>query len=303
MLACPVCSHDLGAPGPQSVDCPGCSRSYPLVEGIPDFYVPDDAAEDKSVTTKVRDFYDVSPFPNYRDDDDRGTLIARGRANAFTRALDEKIPVNARIVELGCGTGQMPLYMGIPGRQVIGVDLSIGALKVAERFRKKCEISSVRLVRGNLFRPPIKPGSADIAVSTGVLHHTGNPRGGFASLARLARPGGLVVVGLYNTYGRFFLPLLKKKHAQESTARGQSWYKDQHEHPHETTHTVDEVLRWFDEEKIDFFCAVPPITFGDTGILEPSARGSWIEHLLVQLSWLNRAADGGLWITVGVKRG
>ena len=67
---------------------------------------------------------------------------------------------------------------------------------------------------------------------------------------------------------------------------------------------MDEVLRWFDEEKIAFRAAVPPITFaGLPGLLDPSPQGGVLEHLLVQLSWLGRAADGGLWVTVGVKEG
>ena len=37
-----------------------------------------------------------------------------------------------------------------------------------------------------------------MVISTGVLHHTKDARAAFASIVRKAKPGGLIVVGLYN---------------------------------------------------------------------------------------------------------
>jgi SAM-dependent methyltransferase len=286
----------------EPVEGHGCDARWEVVDGILD--CASEAGD--PVSTEVRAFYEERPFPNYRPEDDRGTLMKRGRANGFTRALDEAIPLNARIVELGCGTGQLPMFLGLAsGRRCIGVDLTQASLKVAEGFRQRSGLDNVTFVRGNLFEPPIAPGTADIAISTGVLHHTADARAGFKVLASLAKPGGLVIVGLYNTWGRLLLPLMRSKHrALADSARGDAWYHDQHHHPHETRHTVDEVLGWLDEEGLDFVSASPPITFGDTpgGFFEQQARGSRVEHWLAQLSWLGRAADGGLWVTVARKR-
>jgi SAM-dependent methyltransferase len=51
------------------------------------------------------------------------------------------------------------------------------------------------------------PGAFDVVCSSGVLHHTSGPRSSFARLARLARPGGTIVVGVYNTFARVPLRL------------------------------------------------------------------------------------------------
>ena len=58
------------------------------------------------MTATVQAFYEQRPFPDYRDDDDRGSLLRRGRASGFTRELDDALPARAKVVELGCGTGQ-----------------------------------------------------------------------------------------------------------------------------------------------------------------------------------------------------
>ena len=63
-------------------------------------------------------------------------------------------------------------------------------------------------VRGD--RPPpagLGKGAFDVVYSSGVLHHTSNPRSSFARLAQLARPGGTIVVGVYNAFARVPLRL------------------------------------------------------------------------------------------------
>lgn len=300
MFACPRCLSPLPEPDGESLACP-CGATWPVVEGIPDLYVPDPASgEDPDLTATVRSFYEEHPFPHYLPNDDRGSLMRNGRAKPFTRALDDEVPADARVVELGCGTGQMSLFLGLAGRRVTGLDLSGASLRVANEMRGRCQLDNVRFARGNLFHPPFRPGSVDVVVSNGVLHHTADARQAYSVAASLLRPGGYLIVGLYNRWGRLLLPLLRSKHKALAGDRGDAWYHDQHEHPHETRHTVDEVLGWARENGLAYVNAQPPITFeaGSPELLRARPPGGFLEHQLVQLSWLGRAEDGGLWVTV-----
>lgn len=294
VLACPRCVAPLGS----------CGCRYPEEDGIPDLYLPaTEAGEQAAVTRVVRDFYDAHPFPDYRSEDDLGALVRAGRANAFTRELDEAIPPDATVVEIGCGTGQLALFLGVVGRAVIGIDLSLASLRAAERLRRSSALGNVTFARGNLFRPPLLPGSADVVICTGVLHHTGAPRKGLHVLASLCRPGGYLVVGLYNRYGRILLPLLRRAHARAAGPRGAAWFHDQHHHPQESRHTAGEVFRWLDEASLAFVSAIPPLRLGAVPgpMFAPAPPGTPLGRLLAQLSWVMRAADGGLWITVARK--
>ena len=53
----------------------------------------------------------------------------------------------------------------------------------------------------NIFDLGIKDDVFDVVISSGVLHHTKDARRAFAAIVRKAKPGGLVVVGLYNSFG------------------------------------------------------------------------------------------------------
>jgi hypothetical protein len=112
-----------------------------------------------------------------------------------------------------------------------------------------------------------------------------------------------VVVGLYNRLGRLLLPLLKRRHRAEAASgrRGLAWYTDQHEHPHESSHTVDEVLGWFSRAGVSFVSARPGIVPGapEGPLFAPSDPGTRFGRAVAQLGWMGRAADGGLFVMVG----
>ncbi len=54
----------------------------------------------------------------------------------------------------------------------------------------------------NLFRPALEEAFFDVVISNGVLHHTADAARPSGAIARWFKPGGYVVVGLYNTYSR-----------------------------------------------------------------------------------------------------
>jgi len=53
-------------------------------------------------------------------------------------------------------------------------------------------------VQGDNLRLPFRSGCADLVISNGVIHHTPDPRAAFGELARVLRPGGTLVVSVYD---------------------------------------------------------------------------------------------------------
>jgi len=76
-----------------------------------------------SRTDVVRRFYNEAPFPGHPPGDTLAGLRARAERSRFAQLLDRAIPEDARTVEIGCGTGQMALYLARARRVIVGADI------------------------------------------------------------------------------------------------------------------------------------------------------------------------------------
>ena len=74
------------------------------------------------------------------------------------------------------------------------MDLS-GAVRAASELT--AGLPGVCLVRGDLLRLPFPTASFDVIYSLGVLDHTPDPKAAFLGLAQLLKPGGRLVVWVY----------------------------------------------------------------------------------------------------------
>src|SRR5262249_49553446 len=151
------------------------------------------------------------PYPSYSEEERRNIFAAELCRYRFLGL--EPFMFNARIIDVGCGTGHrvMPLAKHFAVKEYVGLDHSSASLKVAEELGKELELTNVTLVEGDLFGIPYDNNSFDIVISQGVLHHTSDPYRGFVELVRICRPGGLVNVFLYNKWNHWRHNMQKTK--------------------------------------------------------------------------------------------
>ena len=304
-----------------SLACTACGRPFPITDGIPQMFAPHQGfGTTDDVTEQVKAFYEETPFPNYDDHDSVRSLIEKSRRGVYARLLNEAIPFNSTVLEVGCGTGQLSNFLGIGCRQVIGTDLCLNSLRLGDAFRREHNLARVRFLQMNLFRPCFKPGQFDVVLCNGVLHHTSDPLGGFRSLVPLVRPGGHIIIGLYNTYGRLATdvrrgifrmtggrarwldPYLRSNPGAE---KRRAWFADQYQHPHESKHTIGEVLQWFDDAGLGFVRGIPAVSPDDDGLdrntlFEPVPRGTKTDHFLSQAKQVfTGSREGGFFLMIG----
>jgi SAM-dependent methyltransferase len=309
LLACPACAGPLSA----EWSCRGCGARFEAADGIPNLRLPGDDR-----TEAVRRFYEGAPFPGYPPRDSLHALRARAERSEFARLIDRAIPADARVVEIGCGTGQMCLYLARADRVVIGADLTRASLLLGVAAARRFRLDRARFVETDLQRPALKAGAFDVVYSAGVLHHTPNPRASFAHLAQLVRPGGTIVLGVYNAFARVpsqlrrlagrlsgfrlvpFDPVLRNR--KNEPARREAWLRDQYQHPEEHCHTLAEVQGWFAENRVEYLRAYPSALLGEEpGELFARAADNWrLEGWLAQLGWAcTLGQEGGLFFTIG----
>ncbi len=323
-VASPCCESELREEADDWV-CRRCGHRFPVTDGIARFFWPhEELGRRGDVTEIVQAFYEEHPFPDYDDHDSVRSLIEKSRAGGYARLLEASIPFNSDVLEVGCGTGQLTNFLSVSLRQVIGTDLCLNSLALGEAFRRRHALTRARFVQMNLFRPAFRPERFDVVICNGVLHHTSDPHRGFRGLVPLVKPGGHLVVGLYNRWGRLATdlrrqlfrlsgdrarwidPVLRRKAL--SAGKRRSWFADQYRHPHESKHTFGEVLRWFDRAGIEFVRGVPALRPEDDGLegptlFAPQPRGDALEHFLVQAGQIFAPGqrEGGFFIMIGRK--
>ncbi len=309
----------------EALRCVETGEIFPFVDGIPSlFRAPEgDAPSRKSpegITRKVRSFYEENPFPNYDGIEEFGDLVSKGNQNDFTRRLLRSIGYNKLVLECGCGTGQMSHYLQLNNNHTLGADLSLGSLALAVEHKKRNQLVRSSFAQMNIFDLAIKDDSFDVVIAHGVLHHTFDARRAFAEVVRKAKPGGVVIVGLYNSYARVPTWLRSKviglfgpkidyvvRSRIRDARKADIWVKDQYYNPHETWHSIGETLSWFEENDVEFLNCSPPIleTAGETNedLFAPSEPGTRAQRFFTQLGWLSSIArEGALFDLIGRRR-
>jgi SAM-dependent methyltransferase len=322
ILCCPRCKGKLEI-DQNRLKCLKCAHSYPITDNIPQLFCPTDWEKSKTdVTEEIKAFYEKTPFPNYDEFDSIGTLVDKARRRVFGKLLDDQIPYGTRIIECGCGTGQLTNFLSVAGRTAFGTDMCLNSLRMAQKFKEKNDLKRAHFFQMNLFRPCFAPGKFDLVICNGVLHHTGDPFLGFRTIATLVKPRGYIMISLYHKYGRLTTDLRRgvfrltrdrlrgldpRMHEKISEARKTAWYMDQYKNPHESKHTIGEVLGWLKETGFSFVKSIPktvPLApFKESEkLFVKDELGGWLSRSIVELGMMVTASrDGGLFILIAQK--
>ena len=279
-----------------------------------------------SATNKVTKFYKESPFPNYKDTDNKSTILEKGDKNALAAQFKKFIGFNKNVLEVGCGTGQLSIYFSIGNNnRVFALDPTLESIKLGIEFSKKNKIENIKFVNADIFDDVFNEESFDFIWTNGVLHHTKNPRLAFDIVSKYLKKDGYILVGLYNKYGRartifrrflykffgksivMYLDPTLRNIKKDNKLQIKSWIRDQYEHPVESLHTLDEVLDWFKVNDIEFINSIPKCDLQekeDKNIFKKSSKGTFLSRLFSQISMLfnNLGSDGGLFVVIGKKK-
>ena len=301
---------------PEGLRCPQTGELYPLLHGIPSLYHPT-MGEGADVTARVRSFYEKNPFPGYEGVEEFGELVNKGNKNPFSVQLLDAIGHNKRVLECGCGTGQLSHFLQLNNNHVLGIDISLGSLGLALEHKKHNQLVRSSFCQMNIFDLAIKDASFDVVISHGVLHHTYDARAAFAQIVRKAKSGGFIMVGLYNRPARLPTWLRSKvirflgpnidyvvRNRIRDARKADIWVQDQYFNPHETWHSIGEVLGWFKENGVEYLNCSPAIlgTDGESplGLFDATSPGGSYQRAVTQLSWLfTIAREGALFDVIG----
>ncbi|MFH1235159.1 MAG: methyltransferase domain-containing protein [Candidatus Diapherotrites archaeon] len=230
----------------------------------------------------VRDFYSFFPYPsigllgNYCIQKHAGKVL---KASGF-KAKDFN---GKSVLEIGCGTGEIGCSLAFHGARVTGVDFCSASLERAEALAKKHKLKGIKFIESDLFELPKKLHEKfDLVLLVGVAHHTNAPRKAFSIACSFLRPGGIILLGLYNKTGRdkksrrqkalskkAGKDLMKKLELAEKMFFGRKpneieriYLADKYCHPLEKTFSLGRALDWIEKEKLELIGSDPKILKG-----------------------------------------
>ena len=100
-------------------------KNFNIENNIYDFDIVD------PITLKVKKFYEEFPFPNYKNNDDKKSILEEGNKNIFLKNLKEFIGFNKLLIEVGSGTCQLSNYLAIgTNNQIYAFDTSLKSLAI-----------------------------------------------------------------------------------------------------------------------------------------------------------------------------
>jgi SAM-dependent methyltransferase len=120
---------------------------------------------------------------------------------ALAAAIDRLAPDRGRLVDLGCGGGDLCLGAAALGFEVMGIDIAEGMIAQAEvRRRALPDAMGARLSFrvGDALQTELPGGTIDAVTALGLLEYLDDDGPLFRSVARWLRPGGVLVVSCRN---------------------------------------------------------------------------------------------------------
>jgi SAM-dependent methyltransferase len=198
-LACPSCKAQLGQVEGR-LDCPDCGATYPLEGGVPLLFeasaFADDAERQQALYNQVAHEYD-DVFPRH---------VANHYLEKRVAIVRSLLPAG-RVLDVGCGTGQLAERIVLAGYEVMGVDISPAMLQkaLARGLAGTFAAFSSAL--------PFRDGSFDLALTVATLHHLETPvRVAYtiAEMGRVVRPGGFVLLWDHNPLNPYWPSLMKR---------------------------------------------------------------------------------------------
>ena len=112
------------------------------------------------------------------------------------------MPPGLRVAEVGTGTGILARELAGLGCSVVAVDHSPRMLEAARANLDEAGVHGVELRQGTAEALPLSDASVDAAFAHMVLHYLASPADAVREMARVTKPGGVVVVVDFERHDR-----------------------------------------------------------------------------------------------------
>lgn len=183
--------------------CGSCGSEFPVRDGIPHMLPSRLLSENSGGGMTPSEEQKRAQIAHF--DSIGGSEVEVDRPHGFGSAmnflLDTKFEIvtelwgksvaGSTVLDVCCGSGMDAEYLANTGADVVGVDISIGALRGAQERARRYGLE-YDLVLGDAENLPVHDRAFQLAYIHDGLHHLNSPEAGFSEMARVASEGVLV---------------------------------------------------------------------------------------------------------------
>lgn len=247
---CPTCQGSLReSPRAGGWACSLCAEEFPIVHGIPRFVKGVNYADSFSFQWNKYARTQVDKFSGSRTSEERFFKVT-----GWPRDMKGQT-----VLEAGCGSGRFTQIALVTGADVYSFDYSSAVDACRENNGAP---RNLHLFQADIYRIPLPRNSFDKIFCFGVLQHCPHPRRAFLSLIPFLKPGGEIVIDVYQLTPRI-------------VATPKYWLRPITKRiPKETLH------RWV--EKV-----VPPLIPVKAGLRKIPVAGRYIAYLIPIVCYKN----------------
>lgn len=192
-VRCPTCRAAL-RPASDAYACTGCSADYPVIEGIPLLFVPEDQEKYRASVGTVQEYY-----RNVADDYARTHHVSGAGAQRFAVEYEARIAPHlqtaGRVLEVGAGTGFATKLLARHTSSLTASDASLEMLTRNQRANPG--LSMFCCTTENL---PFPDEAFDLVVGNNTYYLVPDKAAALRSIARVLEPGGRLIFSEMNPF-------------------------------------------------------------------------------------------------------
>ena len=206
-LACPRCLSDLNLHSitechddvlvNAKLECPSCSKEYPVLRGIPRF-VSDE---------KYASSFGFEWIKHAKTQYDSYSGLQLSEKRFFEETRWSRNLAGQVILEVGSGSGRFTEQAASTGAFIVSMDYSCA---VDANFESNGRKTNVLVVQGDVYQMPFRPESFDKVFCFGMLQHTPRVYKAFLALLTILKGGGELAIDIYKK--TFFTTILSTKY-------------------------------------------------------------------------------------------
>jgi ubiquinone/menaquinone biosynthesis C-methylase UbiE len=138
----------------------------------------------------------------YASNDPQGEIIRERHAAALAWVDSLALLPYSRVLEIGCGAGYMASALAQRGLQVYAIDSIEIMVELTRRHAAESGIAEgLSLDVGNVYSLAFEDNSFDLVIAIGVIAWLDQPELAIKEMARVAKPGGYVLLTANNRMG------------------------------------------------------------------------------------------------------